>query len=329
VLKLNERIPMPGYWEGYAHYFPGVVAYERNLLDEAEACFRRLEERRYIVSSRLYQDALLGRALVAWARGDENALDAFCAAARAYANEVGDPTSLRIMRSFELRIAVLKGLPYPVGIGPPPANDHQSVWLEVPSVTWAMRLIADPAPRVRASALAFVDDALERMQRYHHQRLAVVFSVLRALALDAQDQHEAALDCLRETVRHAAARGLVRSFVDCGPRVKGLLDELSRRSDGDVYVESLRAAFAGVATRQGPTGADASGSIDPLSHRERETLELLAWRMTNKEIAARLSVSPAAVKKRLESIYTKLDAHNRHEAVTAAVHQGIIPPPTH
>ena len=54
-------------------------------------------------------------------------------------------------------------------------------------------------------------------------------------------------------------------------------------------VESLRAAFAGVATRQGPTGADASGSIDPLSHRERETLELLAWRMTNKEIAARLS----------------------------------------
>jgi DNA-binding NarL/FixJ family response regulator len=51
--------------------------------------------------------------------------------------------------------------------------------------------------------------------------------------------------------------------------------------------------------------------------------------MTNKEIAARLSVSPAAVKKRLENIYTKLDAHNRHEAVTAAVNQGIIPPPAH
>ena len=192
-----------------------------------------------------------------------------------------------------------------------------------------MRLIADPAPRVRASALAFVDDALERMQRYHHQRLAVVFSVLRALALDAQDQHEAALDCLRETVRHAAARGLVRSFVDCGRRVKVLLDELSRRSDGDAYLESLRAAFDGVATHKGATGANASGLTAPLSHRERETLELLAWRMTNKEIAARLSVSPAAVKKRLESIYTKLDAHNRHEAVTTAVHEGIIPPPTH
>jgi LuxR family maltose regulon positive regulatory protein len=327
VLKLNERIPMPGYWEGYAHYLPGVVAYERNLLDEAEACFCRLEARRYIVSSRLYQDALLGRALVAWARGDEKAVDAFCAAACAYANEVGDPMSLRIMRSFELRIAVLKGLPYPEDLGPPPADDHQSVWLEVPSVTWAMRLIADPAPQVRASALGYVDDVLARMQRHHHQRLATVLSVLRALALDVQDQHEAALDCLRETVRHASPRGLVRSFVDCGPRVKGLLDELSRRSDGDAYLESLRAAFEDVATHQGPTGTNASGLIDPLSHRERETLELLAWRMTNKEIAARLSVSPAAVKKRLENIYTKLEAHNRHEAVTAAVSKGIITPP--
>lgn len=259
LLQLNECIPMPEYWEGYAHYFPGVVAYERNLLDEAEACFRRLDERRYVVSSRLYQDALLGRALVAWARGDEQAVDAHCRAARAYATEVGDPMSLRIMRSFELRLAVLKGLPRPEGAGPPPADDHQSVWLEVPTVTWAMHLVAHPAAEVRATALAFVDDALARMQRYHHQRLTIVLSVLRALALDVQGEREAALESLSETVRHAAARGLVRSFVDCGPRVKALLDELSRRSGGDRYLESLRAAFEGIATGLGPTGGQAGG----------------------------------------------------------------------
>ena len=32
-------------------------------------------------------------------------------------------------------------------------------------------------------------------------------------------------------------------------------------------------------------------------------------RLTNKEIAARLSVTSAAVKKRLESVYAKLDVH--------------------
>jgi len=49
--------------------------------------------------------------------------------------------------------------------------------------------------------------------------------------------------------------------------------------------------------------------------------------MTNKEIAARLSVSPAAVKKRPESIYAKLGVNDRRAAVAAAVSRGIIPPP--
>ena len=49
--------------------------------------------------------------------------------------------------------------------------------------------------------------------------------------------------------------------------------------------------------------------------------------MTNKEIASRLSVSPAAVKKRLESIYVKLDAGDRRTAVAKAISKGIIHPP--
>jgi DNA-binding CsgD family transcriptional regulator len=61
--------------------------------------------------------------------------------------------------------------------------------------------------------------------------------------------------------------------------------------------------------------------------REIETLELLARRLTNKEIAARLSVTSAAVKKRLEGIYAKLDVHSRREAVAAAVALGIIHTP--
>jgi DNA-binding NarL/FixJ family response regulator len=44
--------------------------------------------------------------------------------------------------------------------------------------------------------------------------------------------------------------------------------------------------------------------------------------MTNEEIATRLSVLPAAVKKRLESILGKLDAHDRRAAVAEAPGRG-------
>jgi LuxR family maltose regulon positive regulatory protein len=315
------------FWTSYAHYFLGVVAYEQNRLDEAEACFRRLGDLRYIVPSRAYEDALIGLSLVAWARADEQASGAFCRAARAYSHEVGDPTSLRIISSFELRLAVLRDLPLPDGLEPPPADDHTSAWLEVPTVTWAMRLIADPVRRVRESALDFVDDALARMQRHHNRRLVVVLSILRALALDVRGQREAALESLAETVRLAKARGLVRSFVDCGPQMRELLGELAKRPGSSGYVTTLCAAFDRGEPRRGPRVSDAFGPSEILTFRELETLELLAWRMTNKEIADRLSITSAAIKKRLESIYAKLDVHDRRAAVAEAAARGLIDPP--
>jgi len=323
MLDLGERVSVVNSRLGHAPYLLGLVAYERNLLDEAEAYFRRVEDLRYLVISGVFRDALIGRALIALARNDQEAVEMYCRDARAFAAEVGDATSLGLIGSFELRVALLRGLPPPEGMSPPPADDHQSFWLEVPTVTWAMHLIAHDDPAQRASALGFIDEALARVERHHNRRVAVPLSILRALALDDRGDREAALDALADVVARAAPRGLVRSFVDCGPRVKELLDELAKRSESDDHIHSLRAGFG--STRQLST---ALGPSDVLTYRELETLELLAWRMTNKEIAARLSVSSAAVKKRLDSIYAKLGVHDRRAAVAEAVDRRLIQPPT-
>lgn len=322
LLNLTERVPSDKSRLGHAPYLLGVVAYERNQLDEAEAWFRRVEDLRYVALSSVFKDALLGQALVALARNDPQASKKYEHEARAYAIEIGDGTTLALIGSFEVRVALLRGLPPPEGLGPPAADDHQSFWLEVPTVTWAMHLIAHPEARVRASALDFVDNALDRVKKHHNQRVAVPLSILRALALDDRGDRDAALDALADVVTRAAPRGLVRSFVDCGARVKDLLDELARRSDSDEYIQTLRAAFG--SARQLST---APGPSDVLTFRELETLELLAWRMTNKEIANRLAVSSAAVKKRLESIYTKLGVHDRRAAVAEAVDRRLIQSP--
>jgi LuxR family maltose regulon positive regulatory protein len=192
-----------------------------------------------------------------------------------------------------------------------------------------MRLIAHPAPRVRDEALPFIDDALARMERFHNRRLVVTLSVLRALALDVRGRRQAALDSLEKMVRCTANQGLVRTFVDCGPRMKELLDELARGPIHDERLDSLRAAFPSGDLLRDPKRPAATRSGEMLTYRELETLELLAWRMTNKEIASRLAVSSAAVKKRLESIYAKLDVHDRRRAVAEAAARGLIDPSMH
>ena len=51
-----------------------------------------------------------------------------------------------------------------------------------------------------------------------------------------------------------------------------------------------------------------------ISKRETEVLDLLAEGLGNKEIAARLGLSPETVHGYLKTIYDKLDVHSRTQA---------------
>jgi DNA-binding CsgD family transcriptional regulator len=61
-----------------------------------------------------------------------------------------------------------------------------------------------------------------------------------------------------------------------------------------------------------------------ISDREFEVLELLAAGRSNKEIAARLSVSPNTVKSHVAKLYGKLEVTRRTEAILRARELGML-----
>lgn len=71
-----------------------------------------------------------------------------------------------------------------------------------------------------------------------------------------------------------------------------------------------------------PPGGTARVSSSALSSRERELLELVASGLTNKSIARRLDLSVNTVKYHLTSIFAKLEARTRAEAVSEAARRG-------
>jgi DNA-binding NarL/FixJ family response regulator len=75
---------------------------------------------------------------------------------------------------------------------------------------------------------------------------------------------------------------------------------------------------------QGRPGAAATTQTATLTTREREVLRQLAHGMSNKEIAAALGVTERTVKFHVASLFTKLGAGNRTEAVTRAVQAGLV-----
>jgi len=67
---------------------------------------------------------------------------------------------------------------------------------------------------------------------------------------------------------------------------------------------------------------DPSGQI--LTPREIEVLRMIAEGLGNKEIASKLSISDHTVKFHISSIFAKLSASNRAEAVTLGIRHGLI-----
>jgi len=64
-----------------------------------------------------------------------------------------------------------------------------------------------------------------------------------------------------------------------------------------------------------------------LTHREREVLDLLVDGLSNPEISERLFISLATVKFHVSTIYSKLGAVNRAEAVRLAWQHDLIDKP--
>ncbi len=62
----------------------------------------------------------------------------------------------------------------------------------------------------------------------------------------------------------------------------------------------------------------------PLSERESQVLQLLSQGQTYKEIAEKLFIHPETVKSHLKNIYTKLDVHNKADAIMKAVQERLI-----
>ncbi|MEP7380923.1 MAG: response regulator transcription factor [Gemmatimonadota bacterium] len=90
-----------------------------------------------------------------------------------------------------------------------------------------------------------------------------------------------------------------------------------------VVPASVAEALTGRSTRAAPRLAGTT-ALAPLSPREREILALLAEGLGNKIAAARLGISEHTVKTHVASIFQKLGADTRAEAVAIGARTGMI-----
>jgi LuxR family maltose regulon positive regulatory protein len=203
-------------------------------------------------------------------------------------------------------------------------------WLEIPAVTHCRVLLAKETEASLQEAEEKLREHLDQNKANHNTCHMIHIMPLLALAYKKQDRTEEALTILEEAVVMGEPGGWIRPFIELGPPMADMLQQLHKQNVAVEYIERLLSAFRRDEQVVVPDESDQDISspvppspisqplLEPLTNRELEILELLAQRLQNKEIAEKLFVSTETVKSHLKNIFGKLNASNRREAVQRA-----------
>jgi LuxR family maltose regulon positive regulatory protein len=132
--------------------------------------------------------------------------------------------------------------------------------------------------------------------------------------LNGDDHRASAL--LERVLQLAEPEGFRRLFTRSGPQLRELL--VDQLDSGTAYWSTVSEALKATAAAPVEGSLPPAALVEPLSDRELTVLRYLQGALSNLEIASDLSLSVNTVKTHVRSIYRKLHAAHRREAVLKA-----------
>ncbi|HET6507304.1 MAG TPA: response regulator transcription factor [Baekduia sp.] len=207
-------------------------------------------------------------------------------------------------------------------------------------VHWGMRLVLVQQDWVERCIPATTgDEAEDRARRYSPHVALVDLFVGDEAGTDIAQRVRAAHPSTRVLLVSGAGR-----ISATAARAAGAAGFVTKDRSAAEIVEAIRRIGAGedvfdVATRSGGAGNGGAGGSrslgaadrspgrpahQRLTARERQVLNLVAAGLTNAEIAAELQLSPNTVKEHASSMFRKLGARNRADAIVRAQRLGVL-----
>lgn len=177
--------------------------------------------------------------------------------------------------------------------------------------------------------LAFLEpyERFTRKGGYWTHRLQIY--ILRAIGHLGRGEDAPAVAAFRAAYDMSYRNGIVAPFIEAAEHLRHIL-EVVRKCGGEfdeAWLANVGSAAAGFARRRAAMRrayARANKMPNPssptaLSQRERQILQNLVQGLTQGQVAALCGISPGTVKTHIKSIYNKLGATNRADAVRAAL----------
>ena len=321
--------------QSWGHYFLGLAHFEWNQPAAAEAHFAAIAERRHVATQIVVRDALHQLALVQHQRGKEGeawrTLE-MLSDLELEQNGREDEATRGLRARLQFMRGDVEGASRWADAFTAPIPNAPLIWVANPHLIKARILLEKGYESDLPDAQHILEALLAVAEQTYNTRFCIKILALLAVVYARQGCDSKVQQVLQRAYDLAKPGGFVRVFVELGPTMQVLLTRMAQK---DVGVQRLLAAFADVAPTAPPAAASPepvpapgprAGAQEPLTPREIQVLALLSEPLSSKELAAKLDVSHATLKRHLANIYGKLGVTRRWDAVAQAKALGLLSP---
>ena len=318
---------------GWAHYLLGVVHYEWNQLDIAGQHFEEIYARRNSVHTLTLRESMTGSALVHLGAGQSEKagkiVERLSQMDMKANGRLGDTTEAAhaklLLANGDDEAAARWADTFTT-----PVTLNLLVLFCLPQLTRVQILLTRNKDCDISQALQILDTLIDFTQHHHNIRWQIKVLAVKALALDIQGNHSDAQTTLKQAIEMARPGGFIRVFVDLGPRLQKMLTTVTLSATYAEFIEQILLAFPGEPTTAAQNGHNHKQHsspvtfpttvemVEPLTSRETQVLTLLREPVSVKEIAFKLNITHATVKRHTINVYGKLGVNTRWDAVAKA-----------
>jgi LuxR family transcriptional regulator, maltose regulon positive regulatory protein len=321
----------------WAHAELGFLRYERGDIAGSTEQFAAVIALQDAIHPYPFREATLGLARVHLAEGAVSSARELVGRLVTWLQETDAEAFLPPVRGFRALLAFADGDATAARQWLERSRHHDSLgpacWTANEQITEVRLLLGVGRPE---KALQMIEQFLAVQKLARNLPSEATGRALRAAALDALGRDAEALGEIQAVVQLAERAGVYRSIVDLGSPIERLLRRLATTHGSSGYLERLLSAFRdpsgsesqlGTAPSTSTSGSRSSSMIaESLTDREMQVLERLGRRLSNKEIADELFISPLTVKRHSMNLYGKLDVSSRRQAVIKARALSLLPP---
>jgi len=327
LLELGQRLDN-AFILGWSHFVLGHIHFDWQMLDVAASHFSQAIRYKHFLDRIPRVESYFGLALSYQGLGRGEEADQIMQQFMIDTEEYPNPGSALFARSAQMRLAILRNdmekvryLQHVIDF----SSDRGTMlfWLELPRITECRFFIAQGTPSSLKKAVRLLTEHLQFARSTHNVLQQIVILPLLAAAYEKLNQRQKAIQTLSDAVTLAEPGGLIHPFLEPAPEMIRLFGRLKQRGETREFISQIINALPTPPSDGSRTGQ--TQLLDPLTDREMDVLSLLAQRYSNKEIATRLYITPATVKRHTVNIYQKLEVNGRRQAVERAMALGILP----